>query len=140
MRLISDEALLVVTIYQEAAGEPFIGKVAVAEVMLRRADLRYQSDGTIAGTVLRPYQFSGWNARSANRIMSVQIDDTDEVVRDCERALTVARTHPGITKGAVIYFNASAADANFVQHVRATCTHTVTLGRHEFYAEIAQAA
>lgn len=51
----------VVTIAQEAIGEPYAGKLAVAEVIRNRTMSRYSSDGTVIGTVLRSWQFSGWN-------------------------------------------------------------------------------
>lgn len=52
----SDEALAALTVYLEARGESFAGKLAVAAVIRNRMERRYQSDGTIAGTVLRPRQ------------------------------------------------------------------------------------
>lgn len=85
-RLISDDALAAVTIWQEARGEPYDGKVGVAEVIRNRMAQRYMSDGTVAGTVLRAAQFSGWNTIDRNRIPSVQIDSDDECVQDCLRA------------------------------------------------------
>src|SRR5574337_170238 len=85
MRLVSDDALAIVTIYQEAAGEPYAGKLAVAEVIRARMRRCYASDGTVAGTVLRAWQFSGWNTDAgAVRIMSLQIDTNDPVVQECE--------------------------------------------------------
>ena len=86
MRLISPDALAAVTILQEAEGEPYEGKIAVGEVIRRRMALRYMSDGTVEGTVLRALQFSGWNATSSNRIRTAQADDSDFVVSKCVRA------------------------------------------------------
>lgn len=62
----------VLTIDQEARGETFDGKLAVAEVIRDRARRGYQSDGTIPGTVLKPYQFSGWNTEDPNRLKSAK--------------------------------------------------------------------
>lgn len=45
-------------VFTEAAGEQFEGKVAVARVIHNRMAQRYESDGTIAGTVLKYDQFS----------------------------------------------------------------------------------
>jgi len=86
MRLISDYLLGIVTVFQEAEGEPYEGKVAVAEVILRRTKRKYMSDGTVAGTVLRRLQFSGMNSDSANRIRSFKIDTSVPVVDECARA------------------------------------------------------
>lgn len=86
MRLISEEALAVTTIHQEAAGESYLGKLAVAEVIRNRMNKRYASDGTVTDTVLRPKQFSGWNTSDAGRIRNARIDSDDPIVKDCIRA------------------------------------------------------
>ena len=59
-RLIPEDKLAILTIAQEALAEPFEGKLAVAEVIRNRMKQRYMSDGTVEGTVLRAWQFSGW--------------------------------------------------------------------------------
>lgn len=55
-----DNTLLALCVWDEAAGEPHEGKVAVAKVVQNRMAIRYESDGTIQGTVLAPLQFSGF--------------------------------------------------------------------------------
>lgn len=55
-----DATLLALCTWSEAAGEPLAGKQAVAKVVLNRMARHYQSDGTVAGTVLHPNQFSGF--------------------------------------------------------------------------------
>jgi spore germination cell wall hydrolase CwlJ-like protein len=111
MRLISEEALAVITIMQEAEGEPYLGKLAVAEVIRNRMKLKYASNGTVAGTVLRAKQFSGWNATSTKsdpynlfRIRSVQIDSDDPIVKDCIRAWHEAQAGSNTVHGAVLYY------------------------------------
>src|SRR5437764_60828 len=86
MRLISDDILAVITIWQEAAGESMDGKTAVAEVIRNRMEQQVHSDGTVAGTVLRPQQFSGWNSDSIRRIESVLLDSNDLTVQACMTA------------------------------------------------------
>ncbi len=49
--------LLARVVYAEAAGEPYLGKVAVAAVVLNRVDSVLFPD-TIAGVVYEPWQFS----------------------------------------------------------------------------------
>lgn len=105
MRLIDDDALAVVTIMQEAAGESYLGKVAVAEVILNRMKQKYSSDGTVAGTVLKPYQFSGWNTADPGRIRNIRADDEDRVVQECVRAWEEAKHGSDTVKGAVLYYN-----------------------------------
>lgn len=55
-----DATLLGLCIWSEAAGEPPAGRQAIAQVVMNRMRDRYESDGTIAGTVLYPNQFSGF--------------------------------------------------------------------------------
>ena len=55
-----DQTLLALCIWSEADGEPLVGKQAVARVILNRMRAHYESDGTVAGTVLWPNQFSGF--------------------------------------------------------------------------------
>lgn len=105
MKVITEDALAIVTIWQEARGEPYQGKVAVGEVIRNRMhEGGYLSDGTVAGTVLKPKQFSGWNDNDGNRIKSCKIDDGDPIVNECIRAWNESR-HSHITKGAVYYMN-----------------------------------
>lgn len=68
------------TVWGEARGEPYRGKVAVAWVLMNRAAaaraymVRYGAkrhalygDGTLASAALQPWQFSVWNRRDPNR-------------------------------------------------------------------------
>jgi spore germination cell wall hydrolase CwlJ-like protein len=55
-----DATLAALCIADEAAGEPFAGKVAVGLVIRHRMAAGYRSDGTVAGTVLAKLQFSGF--------------------------------------------------------------------------------
>lgn len=131
MRLIPDDILAVVTIMQEAAGEPYAGKLAVAEVIRRRTEKHVQSDGTVAGTVLRSYQFSGWNTKpDALRIRTAQLQDTDHGTEDAQKAWRESITSRTVAD-AVFYCNLSvlprppawATPDKFV----------VKIGHHSFY-------
>lgn len=104
MRLISEEALAIITIHQEAAGESYLGKLAVAEVIRNRMNKRYASDGTVTDTVLRPKQFSGWNTSDAGRIRNARIDSDNPVVKDCIRAWHEAQAGSNTVHGAVLYY------------------------------------
>lgn len=104
MRLITDRALAIITIWQEARGQTYHGKLAVASVIRNRMNARYSSDGTVAGTVLRPLQFSGWNTKDPNRTPSMMIDDTSPVVQECGRAWDESERHETVN-GAVLYYN-----------------------------------
>lgn len=108
MRLITEESLAVITILQEAAGEPYAGKVAVAEVIRNRMLKKYASNGTVSDTVLRPKQFSGWNTGDPGRIRNIQADSESQVVRDCIRAWNEALAGSNTVNGAVLYYSPSA--------------------------------
>jgi len=129
MRLISDDAIAVVTIFQEAEGESFAGKLAVAEVIRNRMAKKYSSDGTIVGTCLRAMQFSGWNAMAGNRIRSVQIDSGSAIVNDCSVAWQQSAGSETV-KGAVLYFAPAVVKRpNWADPAKLLAV----VGRHEFY-------
>lgn len=105
IQLIADDAIAIVTILQEAEGEPFEGKLAVAEVILSRTRHRYNSDGTIMGTCLAPLQFSGWNSKSTNRIRTMRCCEADPMVADCVRAWNLATAGSSTVQGALLYYS-----------------------------------
>lgn len=110
MRLIPDDSWGIITVWHEAQSEPYLGKVAVAEVILRRTKRRYMSDGTVAGTCLWPVQFSGWNAHDGTpkyreRIEGAKIDTDDHTVQDCIRAWNEAKAGSNLAPECVHYFN-----------------------------------
>ena len=113
MRLIPDDVLGIVTVFQEAEGEPYEGKVAVAEVILNRTRKKYMSDGTVAGTVLRRLQFSGMNSDSANRIRSFKIDSDNHIVQDCIRAWSEAKAGSELAGGSLHYYNPRLASPSW---------------------------
>lgn len=80
--LIADWQLIVATIIQEARLESLKGMTMVAEVIRDRTRTKFNSDGTIAGTILRAKQFSGWNdSEDKVRIASVKIDLADNATQ-----------------------------------------------------------
>lgn len=130
MRLISDTALACITIWQEARGEPYEGKLAVAEVIRNRMKEKYASDGTVEGTVLKRLQFSGWNEGDPNRIPSIRISDSDLVVQECMKAWGEANLNgTNVAKGALLYCN-----LNVVQPGWAKASMKVAqIGHHTFF-------
>ena len=129
VRIVEDEAWAVLTIAGEALGEPFAGKLAVAEVIRNRMKRRYASDGTVIGTVLRPKQFSMWNNRS--RQLAARLDDAEPAVQDCIRAWRESATS-SFVRGAVLYHTVDVepywSRAPKVRRVR-------TVARHHFYTD-----
>lgn len=85
-RVIPDEAWGGLTLYGEARGESFLGKVAVGEVIRARMARRLLSDGTLTGTIFKAKQFSCWNEGDPNRLFMAQVLDTDAAWQDCRLA------------------------------------------------------
>lgn len=131
MRLLDLVALGPITVLQEAEGEPYSGKVAVSEVIHRRMSMKYRSDGTVEGTVLRPLQFSGWNGKSTNRLRTVRADDTDLIVRDCIKAWEEGTTS-SLVPGALFYYSVDIPAPDWASEM-----HFITqIGKHRFYAPV----
>ncbi len=128
MRLIPDDAFGIVTVLQEAEGEPYIGKVAVAEVILRRTRRKFFSDGTVAGTVLRDRQFSGMNNQAANRVRTFKADTEDQAVSDCIRAWTEAKGGTNLAPDCVHYYAPKLANPPWARGA----TVVAEIGNHRF--------
>lgn len=133
MRLISEDALAIVTIMQEAAGEPYAGKLAVAEVIRNRMQKKYASDGTISGTVLRPKQFSGWNTNDPGRIRNMRIDTDDKVVRECVSAWHEAQSGSNTTNNAVLYYNPDIIHDTPEWALPDSAMLVAVVGQHHFF-------
>lgn len=130
MRVISDSSLAAITIWQEARGESFEGKVAVGEVIRTRIRRKVFSDGTVAGTVLWPYQFSGFNTKDPNRIASFKLDDSDPQYQACLRAWEFSRDS-NLTLGATHYCNLEIVNPRPIWATPEALT--CVIGHHSFY-------
>jgi len=142
-RLIPEWALAVATIRMEADREPFDGKIAVGVTIRNRMKFRYSSDGTLAGTVLKPFAFSCFNTDHPRRgrICAAPLDDplTEQAYR-----AWLASGDPGTARilgldGRVVLYHAITmakepywVDAPSVKFVK-------EIGHHRFYADEAGA-
>ena len=127
-RVISDDVLGALTIYQEARSESVAGRIAVGEVIRNR--LKKGSWGnTIADVVLYPYQFSGWNTKDANRLTSMKLFDNDPLYIECMDAWKKsATTH--YAAGALFYFNPKVvATPDWAKGKKAVAK----IGNHDFF-------
>jgi spore germination cell wall hydrolase CwlJ-like protein len=133
MRLITDDAIAVITIWTEAQGEPFEGKVGVGEVIRERMRRKYSSDGTVAGTIARRYQFSAWNddqQDNALLIRALKLDWGDPGVSECQIAWEKsAATH--YTLGAVLYCNLDVAKPAWAKSENLI----IKIGHHSFFQD-----
>jgi len=124
----------VMTIAQEALGEPLEGKIAVAEVIRNRMRTEYNSDGSIEDTVLRPYQFSGWNT-GKYRVQIAKLDLGHPDILDCIRAFSLAFDfETNHAKGANLYHASTMAHPpSWVNSPKVE--RLVQIGHHIFYKE-----
>ena len=137
MDLVSPSAWAIMTIAMEASAEPPEGKLAVAEVIRDRTLLRYHSDGTVASTVLRPYQFSGWNTGDPNRLRTASLSLGGKVFTECAQAwIKACSEHTSVAKGAVLY-HALTVDPLPQWAIAAGVRLVVVVGRHQFYTDAA---
>ena len=148
-----DVSLLTLCAFQEAAGEPDDGVAAVARVVLNRMARHYVSDGTVAGTVLAPDQFS-WTAwemvdgryervcRSAEAVQAraaALLVRAQALVRQWTRVGRIVgevqgRAYAGadydrLTDDTVLYLNPRLSHAVWATPAKRVCD----IGRHSFF-------
>lgn len=131
MLLIPAHCLAIATIIGEASSEPYEGQVAVGRVIRNRMRLKYSSDGTVAGTVLRPLQFSLWNASEWGRIRVCKLDiDLSPEVAMAKKAWIESEDYIPLYQSIVLYHTID---------IHPTWADRVTLitsiGRHHFYSD-----
>ncbi len=123
----SDDILAALTIYLEARGESFAGKMAVAAVIRNRTNHKYHSNGTIRGTVLRAKQFEPWIGRSPK---DVRFNPNNRKMQESLLAWELVQDGRNVVDGAVLFYNPSLVDtprwAKVYQKVS-------TIGGHEFF-------
>lgn len=76
------------TIYGEARGEPRLGKIAVAQVVLNRLKIAkskgsYWWGSDVIAVCRKPWQFSCWNDKDANREKIETISLSNRVFASC---------------------------------------------------------
>lgn len=123
----SDDILAALTIYLEARGESFAGKMAVAAVIRNRMHHKYHSDGTVKGTVLRRKQFEPWIGRSPEE---VRFNHGNRKMRESLLAWELVQDGRNVVDGAVLFYNPTLVNtprwAEVYQKV-------AVIGGHEFF-------
>lgn len=151
--MINDATLLALCVYDEARGEDADGKAAVARVVLNRMKHHYSSDGTVAGTVLAPNQFSGFWFDMVKGHYTRVCHTLPEAWDRAENKLDDALKHPAawaacmaaasavqagtyhspaydmLTDAAVLYLNPSISKAAWATPDK----HVCDIGHHAFY-------
>lgn len=133
--LIPGDALAIATIRGEAEAEPFEGQVAVANVIRNRMLKRHFSDGTIAGTVLAPYQFSLWNTTEKRRITMCLVPEDDNASLTARRAWEESAVRRVVAPDVLMYHAASMNP--YPAWTRSDeFKLAVRIGRHLFYSKV----
>lgn len=124
------------TLYGECRGESREGKIAVASVIVNRAQTHYRGD-TIYEVCMSPYQFSCWNPTDPNsrRLAMLTISEDQEwpaMLRCMEvAAAVIAGDEPDNTQGSRHYcrhdINPSWAEGH---------QPIVSIGAHKFYNDV----
>jgi N-acetylmuramoyl-L-alanine amidase len=123
----SPEDLAALTIYLEARGESFAGKMAVAAVIRNRMAMKYQSDGTIKGTVLKRKQFQPWNRQQPLQVLA---NFNKRRMEDSLLAWRLVQDGRNVVDGAVLFYNPRIARTPRWAEVG---QKVATIGEHEFY-------
>src|SRR5690606_20592600 len=129
----SEIRALAALVHAEAAGEPFEGKVAVAEVVLNRLRSRHFPN-TLEEVIRQPWQFEPVMTGRYDEILTSQRDLTEEL-----RAVRVALEGSEFAKGALFFFNpvivAERNPGSWMLNPDLFLTYT-DIGRHRFGTEI----
>ncbi|UOF02455.1 cell wall hydrolase [Bdellovibrio reynosensis] len=91
--------------YHETRGESRDGMVAVAKVVLSRADSGV-FPSSVCGVIYQPYQFSWTQDRIRNNINATTVDDK-KALNECKGAITTANNEGA--NGVLYYYNPSIA-------------------------------
>lgn len=132
----TDEETVARTVWGEARGEPFNGKIAIAWVIRNRAAKGGWWGDTYQTVCLKPWQFSCWNANDPNREKLLAVTDADAMYRDSLEAarLVIAGKVDDPTGGATHYFNPDAVKA---PKWAFSATETARIGHHLFFKGVA---
>lgn len=94
MSPISNDDLATLCIFSEAANQPNEGKVLIGVVILKRMAERFESDGTVAGTVLAPDQFSGFYFEMRDHVYTRVVGRYDRTGAETRAQVMLAQAKP----------------------------------------------
>ena len=126
---------IAMTVWGEARGESFQGKLAVAYVICNRMT---KAQTSACAVVLKPWQFSFWNTDDPSR-HRMQPSFTNADWRDSYKAAAAAyfATLPDPTKGSTSYLNPKVCTADQKKRAGYTRERVVTsIGNHDFFIAI----
>lgn len=123
----SDDILAALTIYLEARGESFAGKMAVAAVIRNRIRQKYHSDGTVKGTVLRAKQFEPWIGRSPEEM---RFNRKNRKMQESLLAWELVQDGRNVVDGAVLFYNPALVN---IPRWAKVYRKIAEIGGHEFF-------
>ena len=123
----TDDVLAALTIYLEAGGESFAGKMAVAAVIRNRMHHKYHSDGTVKGTVLRAKQFQPWIGRLPEEM---RFNPRNRKMRESLLAWELVQDGRNVVDGAVLFYNPTLVNTPRWAEVN---RKVAKIGGHEFF-------
>jgi N-acetylmuramoyl-L-alanine amidase len=126
--------MMSLTVAQEAIGESYQGKLAVAYVIRNRA---MRSGKSYTDVVLKPYQFSCWNTDSPTRMMLDTLSEKGFAECICASLNAAYQIVPDPTNGAIFYLNpltvlGSAGKLPDWWSIDGDPTSEIKIGRHLF--------
>lgn len=113
----NDIKLMANAVHGEARGEPYIGQVAVAAVILNRVD-HASFPNTVSGVIFEPGAFT---AVSDGQIWLEPNDHAEKAVRDAINGMDPSN-------GCIYYFNPDTATSEWIW----SRTQVKTIGKHIF--------
>jgi N-acetylmuramoyl-L-alanine amidase len=122
------------TVYGEARGESYEGKVAVAYVIINRWLKKSWYGDSIAGVCKKPYQFSCWNENdpNLNTLRYVKLSNSPPFVACVKACLeAIGDVKKDITEGATHYHTSTISPKWAEGKVP-----VVEIGHHLFYNNI----
>lgn len=132
MRLIDEDVWGIINTLAEARSEPYLGQVAIGNVVRDRMKLKYHSDGTVLGTVWWPSQFSWTLSTDKQRLTVLRADDSSSAVALATKAWYESATVRAVPPGTVLYH------ANYVSpswRNAVTVKLVKQIGAHLFYTD-----
>lgn len=121
------------TIYGEARGERWEGKIAVAWTVMNRVLRNSWYGRNVVEVCLKPYQYSCWLDSDPNSALLKKVTIEDSHFRECLAAalLVYDRILPDPTHGATHYYAQTIAAPNWTTGMKAT----TVIGAHRFFVE-----
>jgi spore germination cell wall hydrolase CwlJ-like protein len=134
---IDPNVLAALCIFAEARNQPFNGQIAVGNVLRNRMRRRYSSDGTVAGTVFRAWQFSWTNTDDPQRTRVMRCYADEPAYVEALRAWAISESHDEVSPMVVLYHTEHPPNPNTPGPPRWAhrATREVQIGDHVFYAD-----